>query len=98
MTLVELFSKEDCHLCEDARAVIERVQKHIPFRLREFTLTPGDSYYEEYKEMFPVVHVNKVLAFKHRVSEHMLKIKLQQVAGEERTPDVDPDEPSIERQ
>ena len=98
MTLVELFSKEDCHLCDDARVVIERVQKQLPFRLREFKLMPGDPYHEEYKEMLPVVHINKVLAFKHRVTENMLKIKLQQVAGEARTPDVDPDKPSIERQ
>jgi hypothetical protein len=58
---------------------------------------PGDPYFEEYKEMLPVVHINKVQVFKYRVSENMLKIKLQQLAGELRTPDADPDEPAIER-
>jgi hypothetical protein len=97
MTLVELFSKNDCHLCFEARIVIERVQKRIPFALREFKLLPGDPDFEEYKEIVPVVLINKVQAFKYRVSENMLKIKLQQAAGEGRTHDVDPDEPAIEK-
>lgn len=83
MILVELYSKEECHLCEEARAVLERMQKQIPFMLRELKLTPGDQYFEEYREMFPVVHINKELAFKHRVSENMLKIRLQQAADSE---------------
>lgn len=91
MTLVELYSKEDCHLCNEAREVLERVQKQIPFRLREFKLTPGDPSFDDFKELFPVVHINKVPAFKYRVSENMLKIKLQQIAGDSRPPDVDPD-------
>jgi glutaredoxin len=86
MTLVELYSKEDCHLCEEAKALLEKMQKQIPFKFREFKLTPGDQYFEEYKEMFPVVHIDKELVFKHRVSEHMLKIKLQQVADTRQKP------------
>ena len=84
MTLVELYSKEECHLCDEARAVLEKVQKQMPFLLREFKLTPGDQYFEEYKEMFPVVHIDKELAFRHRVSENMLKIRLQQAANSDR--------------
>jgi Glutaredoxin-like domain (DUF836) len=97
MILVELYSKEDCQLCDEARSVLERVQRQIPFHLREFKLTPGDAYFEDYKEMFPVVHINKVQTFKYRVSENMLKIKLQQTADDSRSQDVDPEEPSIER-
>jgi hypothetical protein len=97
MTLVELYSKDDCHLCDDAKVIIEKVQKQIPFKLREFKLMPGDQYFEEYREMFPVVHINKVQVFKYRVSENMLKIKLQQLAGKLGSPDVDPDGPAIER-
>jgi hypothetical protein len=97
MTLVELYSKDDCRLCDEAKVIIERVQQLVPFIFREFKLMPGDQYFEDYKEMFPVVHINKVQAFKYRVSENMLKIKLQQLAGESRAPDVDPDEPAMER-
>ncbi len=91
MTLVELYSKEDCHLCEEAKTILEKVQKQIPFKFREFKLTPGDQYFEEYKEMFPVVHIDKELVFKHRVSENMLKIKLQQVADTRQKPNAETD-------
>jgi len=94
---VELFSKADCHLCDEAKAVLERVQKQIPFKFREFKLTAGDHNFDEFKEMFPVVLINKVPVFKYRVSENMLKIKLQQVAGDARTQDVDPGEPTVEK-
>ena len=97
MILVELYSKEDCQLCEEAKATIERVQQAIPFKLREVKLMPGDQYYEEYKDLVPVVHINKVQAFKYRISENLLKIKLQQLVDEPRNPDVDPDEPALEK-
>ena len=96
MILVELYSKEECHLCDDARAVLEKVQQQIPFKLRESKLSPGDEYYDEYKEMFPVVHVDKVLTFKYRVNEHMLKIKLRQLTEGTRSPDVSADDSTVE--
>jgi hypothetical protein len=97
MTLVELYSKDECHLCDEALETIKKVQEQVPFSLRVFKLMPGDPYFEEYREMFPVVHINKVLAFKYRVSEKMLKIRIQQTTDGERSPEIDPDEPAIEK-
>jgi len=96
MILVELYSKNDCRLCDEARAVLEKVQQHVPFKLRESKLSPGDEYYDEYKEMIPVVHINKVLTFKYRVNEHMLKIKLQQLTQGTPSPDVRADDSTME--
>jgi glutaredoxin len=84
MILVELFSKKECHLCEEAKGVIEKVRQEIPFSLREIELHAGDPYYEEYKEMVPVVHINRVQAFKFRVNENMLRVILRRAAAEER--------------
>ena len=84
MTLVELYSKEECHLCEEALVILEKVQKEIPFSLKVHKLIPGETYFEEYKEDFPVIHINKRFAFKHRLNENRLKIHLQQVETETR--------------
>ena len=78
MIIVDLYSRDDCPLCDDAKGVLETVQKEIPFTLRETKIIPGDQYFEEYKEMVPVVHINKVFAFKYRVNEGMLKFRLIQ--------------------
>jgi glutaredoxin len=87
MILVDLYSKPGCQLCDEARVVLERVRTQIPFTLREIKLFPGDEHFEEYKEMVPVVHINKTFAFKYRVNEHMVKLKLQQLSARRELPE-----------
>jgi len=87
MILVELYSKDDCHLCDDAKSVLEKVREQIPFTLREIKIIEGDSHFDEYKELVPVVHINKVRAFKYRVNEGMFKFRLLQVSKEMEHPD-----------
>lgn len=82
MILVELYSKDDCHLCDDAKSVLEKVREQIPFTLREIKIIEGDSHFDEYRELVPVVHINKVLVFKYRINEGMLKFRLLQVSKE----------------
>ena len=80
MILVELYSKTDCQLCEEAKSVLKKVQQDIPFTLHELKLAPGEEHYEEYKEEVPVIHINKLFAFKHRINEHMLRLELSKLA------------------
>lgn len=82
MTLIELYTKDECHLCDEAKAVLEKVGREIPFQFKEIKLLPGEGLYEEFKNDFPVVHINKRFAFKHRLNEQMVKIRLQQVVKE----------------
>jgi hypothetical protein len=81
MILVELFSSGECRLCDEARTVLERVRKALPFTLSEIRLHEGDPLFDEYREMVPVVHINRVPAFRYRVHEGMLRIRLQQIAS-----------------
>jgi hypothetical protein len=76
MILVELFSKEDCHLCKDALAVLRNVQRDIPFSLEERILLPGDPFYESFNQKVPVVLINHVETFHFRVDEGALRRKL----------------------
>ena len=82
MILVELYSRNGCHLCEEAKTVLLNVQRRIPFTLREITLMPGETFYEEYDELVPVVHINKVLAFKNGITERTLTMRLRQILGD----------------
>ncbi len=78
MIRVELFSTEDCHLCQEAKAVLLRVQREIPFTLEERKIIPGDPSYETYKEKVPVVFINNEEIFHYRVIERALREKLRQ--------------------
>ncbi|MBX2989552.1 MAG: glutaredoxin family protein [Bacteroidetes bacterium] len=82
MILVELYSKDDCPLCDEAIAVLDKVRSETPFTLKVVKLLPGEENFDEFKHDFPVLHINKRFAFKHRLNETTLKIRLQQVANE----------------
>ena len=77
MTLVELFSKEDCHLCDVMKSKLLEVQQLHSFELREIKISEGDEYFEQFKERIPVVFINKQFAFQYRVSEEALLKRLQ---------------------
>lgn len=74
--LVELYSKDDCHLCEIAKEVLLKVQKHYPFKLVEIKIQPGTKEYNNFKERIPVIFINKEFAFQYKVSEAELIKKL----------------------
>jgi glutaredoxin len=76
MITIELFSREDCPLCHEAREVLERVRRDIPFTIKEVQVEPGTPFYEAYDAFIPVVHINGVFAFKSRVDEQLLRGKL----------------------
>ncbi len=69
MKLVELYTGPDCHLCEDAKEVLTRIQQSHPFELRQITIREGEGRYEELRERIPVVFIDGTFAFQHRVPE-----------------------------
>lgn len=76
MILVELFPREDCHLCEDALARLRNAQRDIPSSPQERKLVHGDPFYESFKEKVPVVLINPVETSHFRVDERALRRKL----------------------
>lgn len=78
MIKIEIFTKEECHLCEEAKEVIERVRQSsgFPLQVEEVDITTDPSLYERFKEEIPVVLVNGKKAFKYRVEEETLRKKL----------------------
>ncbi|MFN3387002.1 MAG: glutaredoxin family protein [Candidatus Thermochlorobacter sp.] len=77
MILVELYSKDDCCLCDEAKAVLMKVQEEIPFELREIKLNEDEHLMNEYGSKIPVVFINGRMAFKYHVYELELKDKLR---------------------
>ena len=57
MTVVTLYGKPGCHLCDDARAVVEAVGRERPFELRELDVSVDPRLHAEYGERIPVVEV-----------------------------------------
>jgi hypothetical protein len=58
MHLVELYSTENCGLCEEASKILKALQETIPFELRDVKLTPEDPHYAKYFLSTPVVRID----------------------------------------
>ncbi|MFN3346047.1 MAG: glutaredoxin family protein, partial [Chloroherpetonaceae bacterium] len=81
MVVVEIFSKDDCCLCDEAKSVLLKVQREIPFELHEIKIQDDENLIREYGTKIPVVFINGRLAFKYHVYELELKQKLRRAGA-----------------
>ena len=79
MTLVTLYGKPGCHLCDEARAVVAQVRRERPFELREIDVTLDPSLHRRYGERIPVVEVDGEEAFEYLVEPEELRRRLDRV-------------------
>ena len=81
MTVVTLYGKPGCHLCDEAREVVERVRGRREFELREVDVTLDPALHREYGERIPVLAVNGDEVFEFVVDEAVLMERLDRVDG-----------------
>jgi glutaredoxin len=74
---IVVYSRPGCHLCDDARAVLERVG--APFT--EIDITTDDALHAAYLERIPVVTVAGEERFEHFVREAALRELLSSMTG-----------------
>ena len=74
-----LYGQPGCHLCDDARAVIERVRRDLAFELRDVDITSDDALLRAYLERIPVVAVDGEEVFEFFVDEADLRRRLARV-------------------
>ncbi len=67
MTVVTLFTRAGCHLCEEARAVLEQAQRRAEFRLEAVDIDGDTDLRRLYNDEVPVVAIDGRKAFKYRV-------------------------------
>jgi glutaredoxin len=75
--LVELFGKPDCHLCEDAKRLLQILQVTYTFTLHEINIAEYESLQAQYGEEIPVVFINGRKAFKYRIDAKQFVRRLQ---------------------
>jgi len=73
---VTLYGRPGCHLCDDARAVLLRVRREVPFELVERDIESDDALLRRYLERIPVVAVDGREVFDFFVEEDALRAAL----------------------
>ncbi|HUD80176.1 MAG TPA: glutaredoxin family protein [Streptosporangiaceae bacterium] len=74
---ITLLSRPGCHLCDEARAVIERVAADLGSRFEERDITQSTEDLAQYSEMIPVTFIDGVQHDFWRVSEDRLRAALR---------------------
>ena len=81
MPQVTLYGKPGCHLCDDARAVVERVRAAHPFELTEVDVSLDPELNRAYGERIPVLELDGEELFEFFVDEADLGRRIDRVDG-----------------
>ena len=76
MRTVTLYGRPGCHLCDEARAALRRIQASQPFVLHEQDIEADDRLFRRYLERIPVIALDGEELFDHFVDESALRRRL----------------------
>jgi glutaredoxin len=77
--IIVLYGSPECHLCDQAREVLEEVREGIQFELVERDITLDDDLHRRYLERIPVVEIDGQEAFELFVDAAELRQRLGRV-------------------
>jgi glutaredoxin len=75
---VTLYTREGCHLCEEAKSVMRPVLTQFGAKLTEVDIDDDPTLRDRYTNDVPVIFVGREFFAKHRVDATALRRKLEQ--------------------
>ena len=79
MITIEVMTKQDCCLCDDAKEIIKQVIAEFPAELKMTDIESDPELLERYKEKIPVVLINGEESFVYKVHPVTLLKKLEKL-------------------
>ena len=79
MITIEIMTKIDCCLCDEAKKVIEQVTAELPAKIKMTDIESDPELFERYQEKIPVVLINGEESFVHKVHPVTLRKKLEKL-------------------
>ena len=76
---VIIYSRPGCHLCDEAKAAILSAGCNDLFTLEEVNIESDDELLRKYKNDIPVIVIDGVECFKHRVDPKEFSRRLTQI-------------------
>jgi len=78
---VTLFSKPSCHLCEEMKREIARADCAEAYDLEEVNIESDAKLFARYRYDIPVLNINGLDVFKHRLRAPEFKAYLSDLPG-----------------
>ena len=76
---VIIYSRPGCHLCDEAKAAILSAGCSDQFTLDEVNIESDDELLRKYKHDIPVIAINGVESFIHRVDAEEFRTQIAQI-------------------
>jgi Glutaredoxin-like domain (DUF836) len=73
---VVLYSGASCHLCDDVHEVLDEVRRDLAFELEVRDIASDPTWFAAYRYDIPVVTIDGVEAFRHRLTAAELRAAL----------------------
>ena len=77
MRTLTLYTRPGCHLCDDARAALQRARTQFDFAVEEVDIERDDALHRRYLERIPVVELGEEVLFEYFVDESALVTRLR---------------------
>ena len=74
---LQLYTKADCPLCDEAKKSLESLAARFPIQIEEIDITANLGLFTKYKELIPVLELDGKQLFVHRIHVKALKRKLR---------------------
>lgn len=85
-THVVIYSRPGCHLCEEAKKAIKQAGCADAYVLREVNIEDDPELLGRYKDDIPVITLDGVEAFRHRIESAEFAEALTRAAGKVKSP------------
>jgi glutaredoxin len=84
---ITIYTKKDCHLCEEAKAILSRFAHEYPLSVDEIDIESDSATFEKYRYEIPVVLLNDRKIFKYRIDEKKFHRILREAAIRQQHPE-----------
>lgn len=78
---VTFYTKAGCHLCEDARELLEEIAEETAYTLDETDIRSDPAVFKEYRYRIPVIIINQEMLLEGRIEAAELARAFQEAKG-----------------
>jgi len=60
MTTITIYSRQGCHLCDDAENVLESLREELDFKIKIIDIDKDADLVKLYSDQVPVIHIDGI--------------------------------------
>jgi glutaredoxin len=70
---ITIYTRKECHLCDDAKAILQRFSAQYPLEIEEIDIDNDVEALQKYSDEVPVVFLEDQKLFKYKIDEIRLR-------------------------